>query len=103
MCNRIATDGDFANDCNCKVGGVTTEYGLSNVDTRPVEEWQSGTSVRRLTETLNEDVIESELTAANLSNVEWSRSPVYDALHTDELSEAEEIEIRRELNERAST
>ena len=84
--------------CGCKIGRVTAEYEVSNVDARLVERWQSGTSVRRLTEELNKDVVESELDAANVGNVEWSRSPVYEALHTDELSDAEEIEIRRELD-----
>jgi DNA-binding transcriptional ArsR family regulator len=85
-------------ECGCKIGRVTAEYGMSNVDARLVERWRSGTSVRRLTEELNEDIVESELDAANVGRVEWSRSPVYEALHTDELSDAEEIEIRRELD-----
>lgn len=84
--------------CGCKVGRITTEYELPNVNPRLVEGWQSGTSVRKLTEELNKDIIKTELNAANLGQIEWSRSPVYEALHTDELSDAEEIEIRRELN-----
>lgn len=84
--------------CGCKIGRVTTEYGLTEVNSRLVEEWQTGTSIRKLAESFNKDIIESELTATNLGQIEWSRSPVYEALHTDELSEAEEIEIRRELD-----
>lgn len=84
--------------CGCKIGNLVAKYQLPTVDSRLVEEWQSGKSVRRLTEELNKDVVESELTAANVGQVEWSRSPVYEALHTDELSEAEAIEIRRELD-----
>lgn len=86
------------NGCGCKLGTVSTEYELPNVDARLVEEWQSGTSVRGLTRTLNEEIIGAELAAESVSHVKWSRSPVYEALHTDELSEAEEIEIRRELD-----
>lgn len=84
--------------CGCKVGRVTREYGMPNADSRLVDEWQRGTSVRQLARELNEDLIESRLAGASLSNVEWSLSPVYEALHTDELSEAEAIEIRRELD-----
>lgn len=83
--------------CGCKVGRVTTEYEIPNVDTNLVDSWGSGTSIRRLTEELNKEIIASELNAANVGNVEWSRTPVYEMLHKDELSEAEEIEIRREL------
>lgn len=84
--------------CGCKVGRVTREYEVPNADSRIVDEWQSGTSVRQLARELNEDLIESGLAGANLGTVEWSLSPVYEALHTDELSEAEAIEIRRELD-----
>lgn len=84
-------------ECGCKIGRIATEYGFSNLDSRLAEGWRGGTSIRRLTEELNKDIIESELDAANVGQVQWSRSPVYEALHTDELSEAEEIEIRREL------
>jgi DNA-binding transcriptional ArsR family regulator len=77
---------------------VTREYEVPNADSRIVDEWQSGTSVRQLARELNEDLIESGLAGANLGTVEWSLSPVYEALHTDELSEAEAIEIRRELD-----
>lgn len=89
---------DEADRCGCKIGRVTRDYGIPNVDSRLVSEWQNGTSVRQLTEDLNRDVIESELNAANVSQVEWSRTPVYEALQTEDLSEAEEIEIRRELD-----
>lgn len=84
--------------CGCKIGRTASKFGLSDVDSRLVERWQSGVSVRQLTDELNRDVIESALDAANVGNVTWSRTPVYEALHTDELSEAEEIEIRRELD-----
>lgn len=84
-------------DCGCKLGRVTTEYGLSDSDLWLTEDWRSGTSVRRLTDELNKDLIESELADANVGHVQWSRTPVYEALHTDELSDAEEIEIHREL------
>jgi hypothetical protein len=84
--------------CGCKLGRVTAEYEVPNDDDRLVERWQNGTSVRRLAEELNKDIVESALDAANVGRVEWSRSPVYEALHTDELSDAEEIEIRRELD-----
>lgn len=86
------------NGCGCKIDRVTTEYELSEEDSRLVEEWQIGKSVRKLTEQLNKDIIEAELAAANLGQLEWSRSPVYEALHTDELDNAEEIEIRRKLD-----
>ena len=85
-------------DCSCKVGRVTEEYDLSEMNARLVDDWQAGTSVRRLAEELNEGVVQSALTAANVGQVEWSRTPVYEALHTDELSDAEEVQIRRELD-----
>lgn len=84
--------------CVCKIGRLSAEYGISNQETELVKEWQNGKSVRRLTEELNKNIIGEELTASNVGHVEWSRSPVYEALHTDELSDAEEIKIRRELN-----
>lgn len=84
--------------CHCKLGRVTAEYELSSVDSWLVEEWQSGTSVRQLTEELNKDIVASELNTTNIGHVEWSRTPVYEALHTDKLSEAEEVEIQRELD-----
>ncbi|WP_256300864.1 rod-determining factor RdfA [Haloarchaeobius salinus] len=85
-------------NCGCKVGRVTAEYGRSDVDDWLTAEWQDGTSVRSLTETLNRDLVEAELTAVDVSRFEWSRTPVYEALHTDELAESEVIEIRRELD-----
>lgn len=88
--------------CRCKLGRVTTEYGFSDIDSRLTEEWRSGTSVRRLTDELNKDIIESELADTNVSQVEWSRTSVFEALHTDELSKAEETEIRRNLSVRGS-
>ena len=84
-------------DCGCKIGRVTTTHEIPTVDTDIVDRWQSGTSIRRLTEELNKEIIASELDAANVGNIEWSRTPVYEMLRTDELSDAEEIEIRREL------
>jgi DNA-binding transcriptional ArsR family regulator len=85
-------------DCSCKVGRVAEEYDVSEITARLVDDWQSGTSVRKLTEELNERVVQSALTAANVGQVEWSRTPVYEALHTDELSDAEAVQIRRELD-----
>lgn len=85
------------NDCGCKIGRITTKHTVSDVESRLGEEWQTDTSVRRLTEDLNSTIIEDELNNANVGNVEWSRTPVYKALHTDDLSDADEIEIRREL------
>lgn len=82
--------------CGCKVGRVTAEYAVPDADAL-AERWQSGTSVRQLTDELNERIVESALDDANVGRVEWSRTPVYEALHTDELTDAEAVEIRREL------
>lgn len=84
--------------CGCKIGHTSIEYSISNLDSRLVEKWKNGSSVRQLAEDLNKEIIESELNAADVGYVAWSQTPVYEALHTDELSEAEEIEIRRELD-----
>lgn len=89
---------DRDGDRGCKIGRTATEYELADVDTRLVDDWQSGMSVRRLAELFNKDIIELVLNAANVRQVEWSRSPVYEALRTDELSEAETLKIRRELD-----
>lgn len=83
--------------CGCKVGRVTAAYEHPNVDEWLFEEWQEGTSIRSLTEELNEELIERKLAAVGATRFEWSKTPVYEALHTDELSEPETIEIRREL------
>ncbi|WP_135855367.1 rod-determining factor RdfA [Halorussus salinus] len=85
-------------DCSCKVGRVAEEYGVTEITARLVDDWQAGTSVRELADELNESVVRSALTAANVGQVEWSRTPVYEALHTDELSDAQEVQIRRELD-----
>ena len=89
---------DRQTDCNCKIGRATAEYELSDVNSRLAREWRDGKSVRRLTEEFNKEIVESVLTTVNLSQVEWSRTPVYEALHTDELNDAEALEIRRELD-----
>jgi DNA-binding transcriptional ArsR family regulator len=83
--------------CSCKVGRVTAEYGRTNVDEWLIEEWQDGTSIRSLTEEFNKELIESKLSAVGVSRLEWSKTPVYEALHTEELSKPEAIEIQREL------
>jgi len=88
---------EIPENCSCKIGQVMTEYGLPNGNAYLVSEWQDGGSIRHLTEEFNKDIIESALTAANVDRVEWSRTPVFEALHTDELGKTEEIEIRREL------
>ena len=85
-------------DCNCKIGRTIAEYELSDVNSRLASEWQDGKSVRRLTEEFNKEIVESVLTAVNVSRVEWSRTPVYEALHTDELNDAKVLEIQRELD-----
>ena len=85
------------NGCGCKIGRVSTEYGLDDIDFRLTEDWRSGTSLRQLADELNKDVIESALATVDVGRAEWSRTPVYEALYTDELSEAQAIEIRREL------
>lgn len=87
----------YEDECQCKIGRNTAKYGLSNVNARLADEWQTGRSVRRLTKEFNKDMIESALATANINRTEWSRTPVFEALHTDELSKTEEIEIRREL------
>lgn len=84
-------------DCGCKVGEIASAYGLLDADTWLVEEWTDGTSVRSLTKQFNEDVIGATLRANVASSLEWSRTPVYEALHEDSLTESETIEIRREL------
>lgn len=83
--------------CGCKVGRVTGEYDLSDVDERLVNDWQSGTSVRHLTEELNKNIIESAMIAANIGQVNQDRDAVHDALQTDRLTQTETIEIQREL------
>lgn len=89
---------DQENGCGCKFGRVTRGYGTSIDDSRIADKWRNGTSVRELTDELNEEIIESELSAANVDQIGWNLSPIYEALHTDDVSEAEEIEIRRELD-----
>ncbi|WP_435181332.1 rod-determining factor RdfA [Halorussus sp. AFM4] len=89
--------GSHEDGCGCKIARVTGGYDLPDVDTWLVDEWQTGTSVRRLTEALNKDIIESALIAANVEQVDRNRDAVYEALHTDELSNTETIEIQREL------
>lgn len=86
------------NGCGCKVGRVSRVYELPKEDTQLVEKWQSGTSVRQLTEEINKDIVRSKLETANVGQIKLSQSPVYKALHTNELSKAEEIKIRRELD-----
>lgn len=83
--------------CGCKIGRIAAEYDLPDVDSWVVDAWQQETSVRTLAEEFNEDVIAVALSEADARQVMWNRTPVYDALHTDELSDDEEIEIRREL------
>ncbi|WP_435346476.1 rod-determining factor RdfA [Haloarchaeobius sp. HRN-SO-5] len=84
-------------ECTCKVGRLGDRYDLEDLDARLAEEWRTDKSVRRLTEEVNKDAIGAALTAANVGQIEWSRTPVYEALRTDELSETETIEIEREL------
>lgn len=84
--------------CGCKIGRIITEYGLSELNSQLVQNWQNDTSVRGLTEDFNKNLIEVELSDANVGQVEWSRTPVYEALYTDKLPEADAIEIRRELD-----
>lgn len=86
-----------SDECGCKIGRVTTKYGLPKADSRLVEDWHRGMSVRSLTDELNKDLVASELNAANVGHVKWSKTPVYEALHTDGVSDAEAIEIKREL------
>ena len=83
--------------CGCKVGRVSSTYGLDTVDERLAEEWHGGTSVRNLTETFNRELIETQLTNGPGTKSEWAHAPVYEAIQTDELDEPDAIEIRREL------
>lgn len=83
--------------CGCKIGRIAAKYDLSDVDSWFVSAWQQETSVRTLADEFNEDVIAEALSEANVRGVMWNPTPVYDALHTGELSDAEEIEIRGEL------
>lgn len=87
----------MGDSCGCKVGRVAAEYGRSDVDEWLREEWADGTSVRDLTASFNEDLVEHALTAVDANLLEWNRTRVYEALHTEELGETETIEIRRNL------
>jgi len=88
---------DGHEDCGCKVGRVSAASDRDDVDDWLAAAWQDGTSVRSLTRRFNEDLVDAALTAVDGSRLEWSRTPVYEALDTDELPESEAIEIRREL------
>ncbi|WP_440992049.1 rod-determining factor RdfA [Haloarchaeobius baliensis] len=88
---------DGHEDCGCKVGRVSAAYDRGDVDDWLPAAWEDGTSVRSLTRRFNEELVEAALTAVDGSRLEWSRTPVYEALHTDELPESEAIQIRREL------
>lgn len=92
--NSVVAMTQRENSRGCKIGRITAEYGFSDIDSRLAEDWQRETSIRLFTK----DLIESERDAANVGHVEWSRTPVYETLHTDELSEVETIEVRRELD-----
>lgn len=84
--------------CGCKVERIASEYELEDVDSWLTAEWQDEVSVRQLATELNKDIIEVELSTANVSQVKWSRERVHKALRTDELSNAEEIEVQNELD-----
>jgi len=84
-------------ECNCKIGRITTEYDLSDVNRRLVDGWQAGRSIRLLTEEFNKNIIETALRTQNVDQSEWNRTLIYEAVHTDELNKTEAIEVRREL------
>jgi hypothetical protein len=83
--------------CDCKVTRTRSEYDIDMDDDALVAAWQGETSVRELTRTFNDALIERRLDAADASGAGWDRVPVYEALKTEELSDAESVEVRREL------
>lgn len=83
--------------CACKVTRTRDEFDLEMDDDSLVAAWQDGTSVRELTRSFNEALIEARLDRLEGSSTTWNRLPIYDALKTDELSEADVIETQREL------
>ena len=73
-------------ECGYKIGRITTDYNLQDVVSNPAENWQSGTSVRRLTEALNKAVVGAELNKTNVRNVEFRRELKRAGINVEQLS-----------------
>lgn len=84
-------------DCSCKIARARDAYDLDQPDPWLVQAWRDGTSVRSLTRSFNEAIIEARLATLDEDGPGWNRLPVYEALKTDDLSSSEAIEVRREL------
>lgn len=83
--------------CNCKVSRARDRYDIGADDATLVADWQDGTSVRSLTRTFNEALIDARLDSVDGSSVAWNRLPVYEAVKTDDLDQSDVIQVRREL------
>lgn len=83
--------------CNCKVSRARDRYDIDADDATLVADWQDGTSVRSLTRTFNEALIDARLESVDGSTVVWNRLPVYEAVRTEDLDQSDVIEVRREL------
>jgi hypothetical protein len=83
--------------CTCKLSRKRDSYDIHMDDSTLVTEWQNGTSVRSLTRSFNETLIEARGDAVDVTRTEWSRLPIYDILKTDALERSRAIEVQQEL------
>lgn len=84
--------------CGCKIGRLTAELDLENVDEWLVADWHDGTSVRDLTTAFNEEVVTRYVAESETSMVQWDRTRVYEALGVGETEDTESVEVRRALD-----
>lgn len=83
--------------CRCKIGRLTEEHDLENVDEWLVADWRDGTSVRDLTTAFNERIVARYVAESEASPVQWDRTRVYEALEANDSDDPDSIEIRRGL------
>lgn len=81
----------------CKVGRLSHKYGIADMNDRLRAKRREGRSVRKLAKDFNKELVTNTLISADVRQARWDHTLIYEALHTDERSEPEEIEIKREL------
>ncbi|GAB7021378.1 rod-determining factor RdfA [Halostagnicola sp. A-GB9-2] len=95
------TESESTTSCGCKLGRVSNQYGLAELDDDLVARWtgkaEQQYSTRKLAKYVNELVLEQALEEANVAAKEGEIENTYRLLTDDDVSSGTQVQTRNEL------
>lgn len=83
-------------DCGCKVGESARKRGSSTYSGMAAD-WRSGTSVREITKSFNEEIVERVLRDASTGQLPWDTQTIRRVLQGENVEGNTEVEVSRTL------